>query len=1422
MFLRRAIPLSPCLLASLLLTGCGSGTNTPHPTPVGASHHSGSVHGGQQPVVGATIQLYTVGTTADGSAATPLLTSTVTSDSTGSFTITGLYSCTNATQVYIVATGGNPGLSTANPNIALMAALGPCSSLTSSTFISINELTTVAAVAALAPYMTSATAIGSSPSNASSLAAAFTLANEYVNTTTGLSPGNVPTGYTVPTAQLNTLADIISACINSTGGAAGDGSLCGQLFSLATIPPNPAPTSTITALLNIILDPTLNTSALFALVPPTPPFQPTLTSAPSNWQIQLIPPPGTGPVTLTSELNFTILGALEDLTLTNQGTAPVNIASILESDSAQPPATPYFTIAVNNCGTSLAAQSSCTISIDSSNSPTPVVQPVTVTGAVTVTDDAGTQTASLSSTDVYEITTSGFPAYIPSTGIVSFTPEQVGSTEAGTTATSFYYTPWNRSSIAPPIPLTLSGSNPGDFAVTSSPYPPVAGTFCSSNFAYGEQCPVTASFTPSAAGQRTAKVSLDPSFGTPTGQYILLQGTGVGSGPSFSVSANSIPLQSYLPGNIDPRSAGSATLTLTNIGTTTVGLAASFTGSAAPYLAASVSNCSSVAANATCQFTVNFNAPTTPGTLSGNLVLSDTNSTFTLTVPVTGTTAYWSAVSAPGLLTFTNQALGTTSSAQNFVIADPNGYPLGHAYTVTLQPSSNFILTQGSTCPASTTQTCTLAIAFAPQANSIVSEVATITDQTTNLQSQLGLFGKGGSIPAYTLSTTAITFPAEGTGTTNAPPISVTLTSNGTQPVAISNISIPDAVNNNFTQTNNCSTIAVNATCTVNISFAPTAAGSQSATLQIASNAPSSPTSVSLAGSASTTTGTALQISPSSLSFTVVPSTLGLASPPQSVTVTNVASYPVSINSTSISGATGATFNISSANNCVLILSPGGSCTISLTAYSQTGTGSGSLVINSSTPASPQSVVLSTSGSAGGSTATLTPASFTYTIWGANKDFTLNNTGSAPLTVGSIAGFSTGGQESSHRFSVSYNGCSTPLAGGASCTFGMESDLTMLPSTYFFNGNGGLSGLTGQIVVDDDATTGTGVQTASTISGGAYLLFNGATSGTVTFPGNQVGSTQTATLQLVNDASSSPAASLTIGGANPGDFSVSALEPSVSATPSTSCPGTGTAACAITITFKPTAVGTRTAEISLDSGSTSTGQYIYVTGTALSPGASFSTSPSGIVSLFSYLPATTDPKSTGRQTITVTNTGTTTLNLASSLTGANPSSFTADTSQCQSVAPQATCSVNLTFSGAALANYSASLFLYDTSSSASATISLTGQTNVWDPAGSLWPPLSQSGYYQFPNQQVNTLSAPVTFTVTNQNGLPLGDPISITVTSDLILPQGGYCPASTTQPCTVVVQFNPQKTGNLGDSIKFTDTVTGAINIEEFLGTGVQ
>ena len=111
-----------------------------------------------------------------------------------------------------------------------MAALGPCNNLSVSTYITINELTTVGAVYPLAAFMTSVGAVGSGSGDAAALVSAFTLAAELVNTSTGTSPGvGVPVGTTIPVAQIDTIADILANCINSTGGIAGDGSGCGNL-----------------------------------------------------------------------------------------------------------------------------------------------------------------------------------------------------------------------------------------------------------------------------------------------------------------------------------------------------------------------------------------------------------------------------------------------------------------------------------------------------------------------------------------------------------------------------------------------------------------------------------------------------------------------------------------------------------------------------------------------------------------------------------------------------------------------------------------------------------------------------------------------------------------------------------------------------------------------------------------------------------------------------------------------------------------------------------------------------------------------------------------------------------------------------------------------------------------------------------------
>jgi DNA-binding beta-propeller fold protein YncE len=267
------------------LAGCGGLAN---PAPVKlTTAFRGSVHGGQQPISGAAVYLYAAGTTGYSSLNANLLTKTVTSDTGGHFDITGDYSCTAGQQMYIVAIGGNPGSET-NANSALMAALGDCSGLTASTFISVNEVTTVGSIFALAPFMSSYSALGTSSTNTPGLALAFASINKLVDIATGSSTGPaLPVGATSPSSEINTLADILATCINSAGGVAGDGTRCGTLFALTTPPANSAPTDTIQAVLRIAQNPTRNAASLYDLSSPAAPFVPQLQAAPNDWTLSI-------------------------------------------------------------------------------------------------------------------------------------------------------------------------------------------------------------------------------------------------------------------------------------------------------------------------------------------------------------------------------------------------------------------------------------------------------------------------------------------------------------------------------------------------------------------------------------------------------------------------------------------------------------------------------------------------------------------------------------------------------------------------------------------------------------------------------------------------------------------------------------------------------------------------------------------------------------------------------------------------------------------------------------------------------------------------------------------------------------------------------------------------------------------------------
>ena len=127
------------------------------------------------------------------------------------------------TQVYLYALGGNPGAGV-NSGAGLLAALGNCPSsgsfLATVPFISINEVTTVAAAYAMAGFATDATHVSSSgtPLALTGIANAFANAANLADISTGIALTITPAGNgTVPNTTINSLANILAACINSNG-----------------------------------------------------------------------------------------------------------------------------------------------------------------------------------------------------------------------------------------------------------------------------------------------------------------------------------------------------------------------------------------------------------------------------------------------------------------------------------------------------------------------------------------------------------------------------------------------------------------------------------------------------------------------------------------------------------------------------------------------------------------------------------------------------------------------------------------------------------------------------------------------------------------------------------------------------------------------------------------------------------------------------------------------------------------------------------------------------------------------------------------------------------------------------------------------------------------------------------------------------
>jgi hypothetical protein len=367
-------------------SGTGGTSGSQQQTGVAGAKLTGAVHGGQNPISGAHVYLLAAASGAGGAgqaayggsgiaasasnASVSLLTKGsgqdgsgnwyVTTGGDGSFAISGDYTCAAGQQVYLYALGGDPQMGTgANAAAGLMAALGNCpgtagstgNTFSSGTYVIVNEVSTVAAAYAMAGFATDATHVGSSGTTLAltGIANAFANAANLETLGTGVALATTPAGNgTVPQAEINTLANVLAACVNSNGAVTGptNPTVCYTLFTntLAGGATGAMPTDTATAAINIAHNPAGGPSGingLYGLASGTPPFTPGLTAVPNDLTIAL----GFTGGGLSSGYEIAI-DASGDAWITNQGG---NSVTELSSSGAPVSGSPYTGGGLNNC-----------------------------------------------------------------------------------------------------------------------------------------------------------------------------------------------------------------------------------------------------------------------------------------------------------------------------------------------------------------------------------------------------------------------------------------------------------------------------------------------------------------------------------------------------------------------------------------------------------------------------------------------------------------------------------------------------------------------------------------------------------------------------------------------------------------------------------------------------------------------------------------------------------------------------------------------------------------------------------------------------------------------------------------------------------------------------------------------------------------
>lgn len=199
---------------------------------------------------------------------------------------------------------------------------------------------------------------------------------------------------------------------------------------------------------------------------------------------------------------------------------------------------------------------------------------------------------------------------------------------------------------------------------------------------------------------------------------------------------------------------------------------------------------------------------------------------------------------SPSSLTFSNQSVGTASSAKTVTLTNTGT----GALTLTgLSATGDYVQTNNCGSTVSVSANCTITVTFRPRASGSRTGYISVSDNAPGSPQMVSLIGTGVG-PAVTLLVSRLTFPSQNISTTSGAQ-SLTLTNSGNSTLTVTGVMITGTNSGDFAQSNTCgSSVVAGANCSISVNFTPSGGGERGGLISIADNAPGSPQTVTLSG----------------------------------------------------------------------------------------------------------------------------------------------------------------------------------------------------------------------------------------------------------------------------------------------------------------------------------------------------------------------------------------------------------------------------------------------------------------------------------------------------------------------------------------------------------------------------------------------